>query len=57
MELQKTHFGATGVNSRGYGKDRGVIWPRGIRPDGIVLSPGEEIISYDEYLKRLEKQA
>lgn len=56
MEIQKTHLGASGINSRGYGKDRGVIWPRGIRPDGIMLSPGEEIISYDEYLKRLEKK-
>lgn len=57
MGTQQTHFGAAGINSRGYGKDRGVIWPRGIRPDGIVLSPGEEIISYNEYLKRLKKKA
>lgn len=49
-------LGPSGINSVGYGKDRGVIWPTGIRPDGIPLSKGEEVISSTEYFKRLKKQ-
>lgn len=51
------HLGPAGINSPGYGADRGVIWPAGIRPTGVALRKGEEIISSDEYSKRMKKQS
>lgn len=51
------HLGMSGINSVGYGSDRGVIWPTGVRPDGVVLSKDEKVISSDEYFKRMKKQS
>jgi hypothetical protein len=49
------HLGASGIHSVGYGQDRGVIWPTGIRPDGMPLQKHEEIISSNEYFSRISK--
>lgn len=57
MATKSTHLGPAGINSRGYGEDRGVIWPGGQRPDNIPLRPKEEIISSKEYFRRLENQS
>lgn len=48
------HLGPLGIPSTGYGKDRGVIWPSGIRPDGMPLQKDEVIISSGEYFARLK---